>query len=53
MDVITITGAKMYECCEALCEAMKALGPGIDGGKDSLSMAAKVNQPHNNTTNLL
>lgn len=33
---------KMYECCEAMTQAMIELGPGIDGGKDSLSMAAKV-----------
>ena len=36
-------GAKMWEACEALCDALKVLGPSIDGGKDSLSMAAKVN----------
>ena len=35
-------GCKMWQACEALCECLKALGPGIDGGKDSLSMAAKV-----------
>jgi len=34
-------GAKMYEACEALRDSMLALGAGIDGGKDSLSMAAK------------
>lgn len=35
-------GAKMYEACSALKETLIALGPAIDGGKDSLSMAAKV-----------
>ena len=33
-------GAHMYEACEALAEAMKHLGVAVDGGKDSLSMAA-------------
>jgi glycosyltransferase A (GT-A) superfamily protein (DUF2064 family) len=32
----------MWEACEALRDALLVLGPGIDGGKDSLSMAAKV-----------
>lgn len=35
-------GAKMWEACEALRDSLLVLGPGIDGGKDSLSMAAKV-----------
>lgn len=35
-------GAKMYEACSALRDALIALGPAIDGGKDSLSMAARV-----------
>ena len=35
---------KMWEACEALRDALLVLGPGIDGGKDSLSMAAKVRQ---------
>ena len=34
-------GAKMYEACEALRDSLLALGCGIDGGKDSLSMAAQ------------
>ena len=34
----------MWEACEALRDALLVLGPGIDGGKDSLSMAAKVIQ---------
>ena len=35
-------GAHMYDACEALCQSMKELGVAIDGGKDSLSMAAKA-----------
>jgi len=34
-------GAKMYDACEALRNALLDLGVGIDGGKDSLSMAAR------------
>ena len=34
-------GAKMYDACEALNKALLELGVSIDGGKDSLSMAAK------------
>jgi phosphoribosylformylglycinamidine synthase len=34
-------GAKMYDACGALRDALLALGVGIDGGKDSLSMAAR------------
>merc|ERR1712003_349592 len=33
-------GAKMYDAAEALRDALLAVGIGIDGGKDSLSMAA-------------
>ena len=33
-------GAKMYDACEALRDALLEVGIGIDGGKDSLSMAA-------------
>jgi phosphoribosylformylglycinamidine synthase len=35
-------GAVMYDCCQAMSDSMKALGISIDGGKDSLSMAARV-----------
>ncbi len=35
-------GAKLYDAAVALKEIMLALGIAIDGGKDSLSMAAKV-----------
>uniref|UniRef100_A0A6U2ZF31 Phosphoribosylformylglycinamidine synthase n=1 Tax=Entomoneis paludosa TaxID=265537 RepID=A0A6U2ZF31_9STRA len=34
-------GAKMYDACEALRDSLVTLGVGIDGGKDSLSMAAR------------
>lgn len=37
-------GPKMYDCCEALRDILMAMGVGIDGGKDSLSMAARVEQ---------
>jgi len=35
-------GAELFYACKAMCEVMKQLGIAIDGGKDSLSMAAKV-----------
>ncbi|KAK1296136.1 hypothetical protein QJS10_CPB15g01626 [Acorus calamus] len=35
-------GAAMYDAAEALAEAMIELGIAIDGGKDSLSMAARA-----------
>jgi len=35
-------GAKLYDACAAMSAAMLELGISIDGGKDSLSMAAKV-----------
>mmetsp|Transcript_29282 Transcript_29282/g.75454 ORF Transcript_29282/g.75454 Transcript_29282/m.75454 type:complete len:1336 (+) Transcript_29282:104-4111(+) len=35
-------GAAMWDACEAMCTFMCALGVAVDGGKDSLSMAAKV-----------
>lgn len=35
-------GPKMYDCCKALRDILIAMGVGIDGGKDSLSMAARV-----------
>ncbi|XP_015119101.1 phosphoribosylformylglycinamidine synthase [Diachasma alloeum] len=35
-------GAGLYEACKAMCQLMKQLGIAIDGGKDSLSMAARV-----------
>jgi len=39
-------GARLYEAAIALMKLLEDLeGPAIDGGKDSLSMAAKVNHP--------
>ena len=35
-------GAKMYDACKAMCEMMSELNIAVDGGKDSLSMAARV-----------
>ncbi|WKY01418.1 hypothetical protein Q1695_015427 [Nippostrongylus brasiliensis] len=35
-------GAKLVAACDALCEALAVVGCAIDGGKDSLSMAARV-----------
>uniref|UniRef100_A0A170Z574 Phosphoribosylformylglycinamidine synthase n=2 Tax=Triatoma infestans TaxID=30076 RepID=A0A170Z574_TRIIF len=35
-------GAKLFRACEAMCDIMIKLGIAIDGGKDSLSMAARV-----------
>ncbi len=37
-------GPKMFDCCQALRDILIAMGVGIDGGKDSLSMAARVEQ---------
>ena len=34
-------GPKMYDACEALRDSLIIFGAGIDGGKDSLSMAAQ------------
>ena len=35
-------GAKMYDACEDMCQLMNELNIAVDGGKDSLSMAARV-----------
>eukprot|EP00301_Raphidiophrys_heterophryoidea_P026145 c8954_g1_i1.p1 GENE.c8954_g1_i1~~c8954_g1_i1.p1 ORF type:complete len:1396 (-),score=448.96 c8954_g1_i1:51-4238(-) len=35
-------GACLYDACDAMCNLMTQLGLSIDGGKDSLSMAARV-----------
>lgn len=35
-------GAKLVDACKAMCELMKKLNIAIDGGKDSLSMAARL-----------
>ena len=35
-------GAALLDACEAMCTVMGELGVAVDGGKDSLSMAARV-----------
>ncbi|XP_053691079.1 phosphoribosylformylglycinamidine synthase [Sabethes cyaneus] len=35
-------GAKLVDACKAMCAVMRELNIAIDGGKDSLSMAARV-----------
>lgn len=35
-------GACLWEACQAMCKVMGQLGIAVDGGKDSLSMAARV-----------
>lgn len=35
-------GASLYLACQAMCQLMSQLGVAVDGGKDSLSMAARV-----------
>lgn len=35
-------GAALYDTCAEMCNIMSQLGIAIDGGKDSLSMAARV-----------
>ncbi|KAI6226096.1 Formylglycinamide ribonucleotide amidotransferase [Aphelenchoides fujianensis] len=34
-------GARLVEACDAMCAFMAAVGVAVDGGKDSLSMAAR------------
>ncbi len=35
-------GAALVDTCQAMCDIMRKLGIAVDGGKDSLSMAARV-----------
>ncbi len=42
-------GVRLYEAATALRDVMKDLGVAIDGGKDSLSMAALVKAPSGDT----
>lgn len=35
-------GAALVDACKAMCDVMTSLGIAVDGGKDSLSMAARV-----------
>jgi phosphoribosylformylglycinamidine synthase len=37
-------GALLYDACAAMCNVMEKLGIAVDGGKDSLSMAARVGE---------
>lgn len=40
-------GAALANTCSAMCNVMKDLGIAVDGGKDSLSMAVRVNEVAN------
>lgn len=35
-------GALLYDTCVAMCDLMGSLGVAVDGGKDSLSMTARL-----------
>ena len=35
-------GALLYDACTSMCQVMHELGIAVDGGKDSLSMTARV-----------
>jgi phosphoribosylformylglycinamidine synthase len=35
-------GALLYDACVAMCDLMGRLGIAVDGGKDSLSMTARL-----------
>ncbi|XP_012683728.2 phosphoribosylformylglycinamidine synthase isoform X2 [Clupea harengus] len=37
-------GASLWDACQAMCQVMGQLGVAVDGGKDSLSMAARVSK---------
>ncbi|CAJ1060051.1 phosphoribosylformylglycinamidine synthase [Xyrichtys novacula] len=37
-------GASLWDACRAMCDVMSQLGVAIDGGKDSLSMAARTSK---------
>lgn len=39
-------GFALYQACEAMCDLMKQIGVAVDGGKDSLSMAARLPNPN-------
>ena len=42
-------GARLYDAAVAMRDVMIELGMAVDGGKDSLSMAAKVTNPDGRT----
>ena len=35
-------GSNLFEGCRSMCQVMRGLGVGVDGGKDSLSMVSVV-----------
>ena len=35
-------GPRLYDACTAMCDFLSSLGAAVDGGKDSLSMAARM-----------
>ena len=35
-------GSNLHGACAAMCDVMRELGVAVDGGKDSLTMVAKV-----------
>lgn len=37
-------GVNLYNACEAMSTMLSSLGVAVDGGKDSLGMAARVNE---------
>ena len=37
-----VEGAQLFDTCSAMCNIMEKLGIAVDGGKDSLSMSARV-----------
>ncbi|XP_013388879.1 phosphoribosylformylglycinamidine synthase-like [Lingula anatina] len=37
-------GVRLFDACQAMCDVMQQLGVAVDGGKDSLSMAARVQE---------
>ena len=39
---LSCDGALLYDACSAMCRLMEQLGIAVDGGKDSLSMTARL-----------
>ncbi len=46
-------GAALFDTCTAMCDIMERLGIAVDGGKDSLSMSARVDKELVNAPGLL
>lgn len=42
-------GARLILACDAMCQIMNELHIAVDGGKDSLSMAAKISSQEGNS----